>query len=108
MSSFLGAFNKAKEQTMNIFQNASNHISNRFQGSLDASPPNSPKRIRKSHLDNTSNENPHFNETVSVSTNYKVFNVSVGSNQSSNSIRYNEPVPQNIKLMDKTSEINCK
>ena len=106
MSSFLGAFNKAKEQTMNIFQNASNHISNRFQGSLDASPPNSPKRIRKCHLNNMSNENPHFNENVSVSTNSKVFNVSVGSNQSSNSIKYNEPMPQNAKLMDNTSELN--
>ena len=91
-SSFLGAFNKAKEATKNLVNNASNSISAKLQMNLTASPPGSPNSIKSSRTnvlrkDSTSSENTN-SQFVS-----KVFQVSTTPPSNVSSIKYSEPSP---------------
>ena len=92
--SFQGAFNKAKESTRNIFQNASNNISSKFQGSLNVTPPSSPKvNFKSTNVPSTSSQKIKPKDSQSsdiVST--KVFNVSsTPTSGTLNSIKYTDP-----------------
>ena len=94
-SSFLGAFNKAKEATKNLVNNASNSISVKLQMNLTASPPGSPKSASVKSSNGLRNDSI-LSENRPCSPNTlppKIFKVSTTSPSNVPTIKYSEPSP---------------
>ena len=118
MSSFLSAFNKAKDSTKSFVQNSSAKISHRLQINLTASPPNSPKL---SPVDRKINTFPNDEKLESqseiefhlVAPQSKVYNVTKSSVIAPNPvIKFSEPLvfdcnSENFSLNAPSNEEKC-